>query len=184
MVTLGSLWLPILLAGIAAFFVQAMMWMVLPHHKSDFAPIPDEDSFLRQLRSWSPERGMYFFPRAQSPTHAKDPDAQAALAAGPFGYLTIKQGRENMGTAMAMGFVHNLAISYLVAYMAAIALPAAAPYVDVLRFTATGFALAFAGSVFTRSIWMGHPWSATWKDVFDAVVIAVICGGIFAWLWP
>ena len=42
--TIVDCWLPIVVSGAAVFFLSFMMWMVLPHHRSDWAPMPDEDA--------------------------------------------------------------------------------------------------------------------------------------------
>jgi len=42
MVTLDLLWLPVVLSGVAVFFLSFLMWMVVGHHKSDFGKTPDE----------------------------------------------------------------------------------------------------------------------------------------------
>ena len=51
MVTIGALWLPILLSAIAVWVASAIIWMAMPHHKSDFRKLPDEDAALRALTS-------------------------------------------------------------------------------------------------------------------------------------
>ena len=43
MVTIGALWLPILLSSIAVWMASALFWMVSPHHKSDYVRFPDEE---------------------------------------------------------------------------------------------------------------------------------------------
>jgi len=40
MVSVGALWLPILLSGAVVFVASSLVWMVLPHHKSDWAALP------------------------------------------------------------------------------------------------------------------------------------------------
>ena len=44
MVSLGSLWLPILLSAVAVFVASSVVWMLLPHHRDDFAGLPDEEA--------------------------------------------------------------------------------------------------------------------------------------------
>jgi len=51
MVPLTALWLPILLAAVIVFVASAIMHMVLPYHKSDYQPLPDEDKLLAALRA-------------------------------------------------------------------------------------------------------------------------------------
>ena len=49
MVSIGALWLPILLSGIAVWVVSALIWMVMPHHRSDYGKLPDEDAARQAL---------------------------------------------------------------------------------------------------------------------------------------
>ena len=46
---LSTLWLPIVLSGVALFFASFLAWMVLPHHKGDFIKLPDEGAFENAL---------------------------------------------------------------------------------------------------------------------------------------
>ena len=41
MVSLGSLWLPVLLSAVLVFIVSALVHMVLKYHNSDYTRIPD-----------------------------------------------------------------------------------------------------------------------------------------------
>ena len=51
MVSLTSLWLPILLSAVIVFVASSIMHMVLPYHKSDYRKLPDEDRVTDALRS-------------------------------------------------------------------------------------------------------------------------------------
>jgi len=43
MVSIISLWLPILLSAVAVFLVSSVIHMVFQYHKTDFKKIPSED---------------------------------------------------------------------------------------------------------------------------------------------
>ena len=43
MVPLTALWLPILISAVIVFIASSIMHMVLPHHKSDYRKVPDEE---------------------------------------------------------------------------------------------------------------------------------------------
>ena len=43
MVSLTSLWLPIVLSAVIVFFASAIMHMVLNYHKSDYKKLANED---------------------------------------------------------------------------------------------------------------------------------------------
>ena len=62
MVTIGALWLPILLSAVAVWVASAVIWMVMPHHKSDFRKLPDEDAALRALTPQRLVPGQYSIP--------------------------------------------------------------------------------------------------------------------------
>ena len=62
MVSLASLWLPILLSAVVVFFASSIMHMLLPYHRSDYRQLPDEDKILTALRSTTLTRGLYVFP--------------------------------------------------------------------------------------------------------------------------
>ena len=50
MVTITDLWLAILPSAIIVWVASAIIGMVLPHHKKDFASLPDEDAAINALR--------------------------------------------------------------------------------------------------------------------------------------
>ena len=50
MVTISALWLPILLAGVAVFIASSIVHMLLPHHKTVWGTVPDEDGVMDALR--------------------------------------------------------------------------------------------------------------------------------------
>lgn len=185
MVSLGILWLPILLSAVACWILNAVFWTASPHHRSDWRPVPDDGGVTSAMRSAGLRRGMYYFPREKGPELARDPAARALLERGPSGYIIVEpRGVPSMGRAMLLSFLLNLAVSTGAGYAASVGLAAGASYLDVFRLIATVVMLAYAAEHFSRSIWFGHSWASTWKSTFDAVVLALISGGIFGWLWP
>ena len=76
MVTLGMLWLPILVATVLVFVASCVVWMALPHHKSDTRRLPDEAPALETLGKQGLTRGMYRFPWAEM-KDMKDPAGRA-----------------------------------------------------------------------------------------------------------
>ena len=72
----------------------------------------------------------------------------------------------------------------MIAYCAMITLAPGADYMSVLRVVSVVGFLAFSWSNIPMSIWYGHPWSTTFKYMFDALVYALVMAGVFAWLWP
>lgn len=59
-----SLWLPIVVAGVALFFASWLAWMVLPHHKKEWIGLANEDAVLGAIRSAGVAPGQYVFPYA------------------------------------------------------------------------------------------------------------------------
>ena len=48
---LATLWLPILLSGIAVFFASFLAWVVIGHHAPDWSEIPDEGNVIDFIRA-------------------------------------------------------------------------------------------------------------------------------------
>ena len=64
MVTIGALWLPILLSAVFVFIASSVIWMILPHHKGDFQKLPDEEAARAALKNVAP--GQYLIPYSSS----------------------------------------------------------------------------------------------------------------------
>ena len=186
MVTVGMLWLPILLAALATWVLNAVFWTVSPHHRNDWKEMPGEGGLAAALRGSGLPAGMYYFPREKNPAHAKDPAAQDLLRTAPAGYIVVEPrgATTRMGRAMALSLVLNLVVSFLTAYAASVALGRGADYMAVFRLTATVGFLAYSTERISDSIWFGYDWRSTWKSTFDAAVIALVTAGIYGWLWP
>jgi hypothetical protein len=184
MVTLGMLWLPILLSGIALFVVSALVWMVLPHHRNDYAKLPDEPAVLEALRRSGAGRGQYRFPYARDFKEMQSPEFARKLE-GPMGVLTLQRsGSPDMSKPMVLQLVYFLGVSVIVAYLARRTLGPGARHLVVFKVTGTAAILAYVGALFPSSIWWGRPWSTTCKDAVDGVVYGLVTAALFAWLWP
>jgi hypothetical protein len=93
-------------------------------------------------------------------------------------------GAPAMGSALGGWFVFNGIIAFFVAYVAGHTRAPGVHYLQVFRVVgAVGF-LAYAGGSVPASIWMGKPWGATFKDLFDGLIYALLMAGTFGWLWP
>ena len=57
MVSLGALWLPMLLSAVFVFIVSAIIHMVLKYHNSDYRQLPNEDAVRAAIRSGKPAPG-------------------------------------------------------------------------------------------------------------------------------
>ena len=182
-VDLSSLWLPILLSAVAVFVASSLVWTVVQYHNSDWRQLPDEDAAQRALKGVAP--GHYMLPFAAHNKARQDPDYQKKVREGPVAMLTVFPGNSfAMGRQMVQWIVYCLVISLLVAYVGSATLPAGTPYLDVFQVAGTVAILAYAGSAPASSIWFGHTWSRTAKDVLDGVIYGLLTAGIFGWLWP
>lgn len=92
MVPLASLWLPILVSGVIVFLASWIVHMFLPHHRNDFAKLPQEDAVLDALRSLNVPTGQYLAPYANSPALMKQPEYLEKRKRGPALFLTIATG--------------------------------------------------------------------------------------------
>lgn len=183
MIQLSSLWLPILLSGIAVFIASSLIWTVLQYHNSDWHKLPNEEAARQALRGATP--GEYSLPHAADNKARQGEEWQAKFKEGPAAMLVVlPHGSMAMGKQFVLWITYCLVISLLVAYVAAVTLPAGSDYLKVFQVTGTVAILAYAGNAASGSIWFGHSWSRTAKDILDGVVYGLLTAGIFGWLWP
>lgn len=179
--SLGSLWLPILLSGIALFFASFVAWMILPHHKKEWVGMPNEDAVMRQLKNDNLTSGQYCFPYAACPEDMKSEAYKAKMKAGPRGTLTLWASPPNMGVNMACTVFFFLIASAVIAYLAAMVIPPGTDPWFVFRFVGTAGILTYGTANILNGIWFGRKMVA---DIVDGVVYGMITGAIFAALWP
>lgn len=186
MVTLGMLWLPIVVSAVVVFFGGFIAWMVLPHHRSDWGKLPDEEAFAAEVNRQAPAApGQYSFPYAASSADWKSEAFAAKMQRGPAGFLILRApGNISMGKNLAIQLVYCLLLSVFVAYVAGRCLAAGADYLDVFQIAGTVAILAHIGALPTNANWFGHSWSSTFKTMADGVVNGLLTAGIFGWLWP
>lgn len=187
MVSLASLWLPIMLAAIAVFFLSTLAHAVLKYHESDFQRLPDEDAILASLGPHNLPVGEYMFPHLSraSGSPAKDPAFIERRTRGPAGILTVMpNGMPPLAGFLATWFVYTLLCTILIAYLASRTLPTGAEGSEIFRVTATTAFLAYGVALPQDSIWFGRRWSTTIKNLFDALVYGAATAAIFVWLWP
>ncbi len=184
MVTIPSLWLAIVLSSVLVFVASFIVWTMMPYHRSDYKPLPDEDA-ARQALGGNVPPGMYNIPNVPSRDALKDPAFAAKFADGPIGFLTVlPNGVPNMGKQLAIWFIYLLAVSGTVAYVASRTLDPGAEYLRVFQVVGTVAWLAYGASHISEAVWFGRPWSAIFKQLFDALIYGSLTAGIFAWLWP
>jgi hypothetical protein len=184
MVPLTALWLPILLAAVIVFAASSIMHMVMPYHRSDYKPLPDEDRVLAALRAAGLQRGLYHFPFC---THKdmKSPAMTEKYKQGPVGLMTvIPNGPPAMPKFLGQWFAYCLIIGFFVAYLTGHTVAHGAHYLAVFRVVGTAAFLAYGLGNLSNGIWKGQPWSIVIKEVIDGLVYASLTAGTFGWLWP
>ncbi len=176
-----ELWLPILVSAVVVFVMSALVWTVLPWHKSDFSKTGDEEAVRSALKGSSP--GFYMVPYCMDPAELKNDAVAKKYTEGPQAYITIlPNGLPKMGGKLALSFVNNLIVGIVCAYVVSRTLAPAAPYLEVFRIAGTVAFVAYGLGYIQDSIWFGRPWSITAKSFFDALLYALLTGGVFGWL--
>jgi hypothetical protein len=185
MVSLASLWLPILLSAVAVFITSSLVHMVLRYHNTDFKRLPDEDGVMRALAPFNLAPAQYIFPAPEGPASMKDPAFIEKRTRGPAGFLNVfPKAMPGMGGPLGKWFVFSLVVTLFAAYLASRALEPGAHGADVFRFTMTTAFLAYGMSDVSNSIWYGVAWSTTLKRLFDAALYGAVTGAVFWCLWP
>ena len=185
MVTIGTLWMPILVSAVLVFVASFLAWVVSPHHKSDWKKLPDEEAVRAAMNKEKLEPGQYIVPYAADQAAMQDEGYLSKCSEGPVGILTMKApGPPAMGKSIAMSFVYYVFISVAVAYVTGRTLGADADYMTVFRIAGTVAWMAYAGAFFQAAIWFGRPWGPMLKEVGDGLVYALLTAGAFGWLWP
>jgi hypothetical protein len=185
MVSIPELWLPILVATVLVFVASNLVWMVLPHHKSDARRLPDETTGLDVLGKQGLKPGLYRFPWASSMAEMKDPVFVEKLNKGPVGLLTVvPSGAFNMGRAMGLWISYLVGVGLCVAYLTGRVLAPGAHYLEVFRVAGTVAFLTYSGAQLPHAIWWGKPLSVVGKEVLDGLLYGLLTAGAFGWLWP
>jgi len=185
MVPLTHLWLPILLAAVLVFVASSLVHMLLKWHNADYRPLPNEAEVLEALRKGAPAPGQYLFPHCADHRDMNKPEMQKKYEENPLGLVWLAApGRPRLGKSMGFWFLFNVLVAFCVAYLTSRTVPPGAPGLHVFRVAGTAAFLAYAAGTAQGSIWMGKPWIATWKEMADGLLYALVSAAAFAWLWP
>lgn len=176
-----SLWLPILVSGVVLFFASWLAWMVIGHHKNDWQGLPDEQAIVDVIRSTNIGPGQYMFPHCPSPEEWKSGAHQERLKAGPKGALYVWKPGGGMGANLFCTWLLFTVLSFVIAYLAGIALPPGATFKEVFRFTSTAGILTYASSGLLNAIWFKRK---VVGDIIDGIAYGLLTGLVFALLWP
>lgn len=185
MVTVMSLWLPILLSAVIVFAVSAIIHMVLTYHRTDFGKVPAEDQVMDALRKFAIPPRDYVIPCAGSPQGMKTPEFIEKVTKGPVAFVTVMpSGMPSMSKSLIQWFLYCIVVGVFAAYIAGRALDPAANYLAVFRFVGSTAFVGYALALWQDSIWYKRAWSTTLKSTFDGLVYALLTAGTFGWLWP
>ena len=185
MVSIPELWLPILVATVLVFVASNIVWMALPHHKSDAQRLPDEAGALDALGKQGLKPGLYRLPWANSMAEMKDPAFVEKLNKGPVAMLTVwPSGPFNMGRQLGLWTAYLVVMGILVAYVTGRVLGPDSAYLQVFRVAGTVAFMGYSGAQLPSAIWWGKPLSIAAKEILDGLLYALVTAGAFGWLWP
>jgi hypothetical protein len=185
MVSVVSLWLPILLSAIAVFLVSSLIHMVFGYPNNDFKKIPNEDSVMNELRKHNIPPGDYVMPHTSDNKERNTPEFKDKMNKGPVAFITMfPSGEITMGRSLFLWFIYSILVGIFAAYIAGRAVPPGNDYLSVFRFAGCTAFVGYSLALMQNSIWYKKNWGATFKSMFDGLVYALITAGIFGWLWP
>lgn len=185
MVTIVSLWLPILLSAVIVFVVSSFIHMMLGYHKNDFVKAPDEDKAREALGSLNIPPGDYVIPYAGTTKEMNSPEFKEKRDKGPTLFMTvIKSGPQSMISSMGLWFVYSVIVGIFAAYIATRNLAPGADYRAVFRLVGAVAFMGYSLALMQNSIWYKRKWSSTLKSIIDGFIYALMTAGTFGWLWP
>ncbi len=185
MVSIVSLWLPVLLSAVAVFIASSVIHMVLGYHRTDFQKVPDEPAALAAIRSLGLAPGDYMMPQPASQAGMKDPAFIEKMKTGPIVAMTVlPSGAPNMGSLLGQWFLYCVLVSVFAAYVAGRTLLPGTPYLQVFRVAGTVAFVGYSLALWQATIWYRRSPSATFKSTLDGFIYGLLTGGIFGWLWP
>jgi hypothetical protein len=185
MVSIASLWAPILLSAVLVFLVSSVLHMMLTYHRADYTKVPDEDKVMDALRPFNLAPGDYMMPCGGGPESMKDPVFIEKMKRGPVAHFTVlKSGTHYLASSLAQWFLYSVGIGICAAYITGRALGPGAHYLTVFRFAGATAFIGYGAAQLQNSIWYKRRWSTTLKHVFDSLIYASVTAGAFGWLWP
>jgi hypothetical protein len=185
MITIASLWLPILVSAVIVFVASTVIHMGPFWHRGDFPPMPRESEVLGALRPLAIPPGDYFIPGASGMQEMRSPEFKDKLKQGPVAVLTVMpNGMLPMRRSLVQWFVFLIVVSIFCAYIAGRTLPAGTPYLRVFQIVGATAFIGYALALCELSIWYRRSWSLTLKAALDGLIYAALTGGTFGWLWP
>ena len=185
MVSIVSLWLPILLSAVAVFIISSLIHMFLGYHKKDFEKLPSEDQVMDDLRKSSIPPGDYMMPYCTDNKERQSQEFKDKMNKGPIALMTVlPAGQMGMASSMIWWFIYCVIVGIIAAYISGHALAPGANYLSVFRFAGCTAFVGYSLALMQNSIWYKRKWSTTIKFMFDGLIYALLTAGFFGWLWP
>lgn len=185
MVSLTSLWLPILLSAVAVFFISFITHMVLGYHQADYGKLPQEDNVMDALRKFDIPPGDYMMPNGGSTKAMKDPVFIEKFKKGPVALMTVMPaGQWSMGKSLVQWFIYCVIVGIFAAYIASRAMGPGQTFGNVMQFAGTVAFVGYSLSLWQDSIWYRRKWGTTLRNTFDGLLYGLATGAVFAVLWP
>ena len=184
-VTLTSLWLAIVLAGVLCWVASALIHMLFKYHNADYKALSNEGDVAKALGADSPEPALYTLPHCADMSQMAEESMQKKFSNGPVAMITVlPNGMPPMGKLLGQQLLFFVFGSLFIAYLASMSLVGGADYMVVFRHVFVASFLAYGWAAIPYSIWMGQPWSNCTRFMIDAIIYSGVTAGTFAWLWP
>jgi len=185
MITIASLWLPILLSAVIVFIASTIIHMGPFWHRGDFPRMPREVEVLNALRPFAIPPGDYFIPHPGGRQEMSSPEFKDKLKQGPVAVMTVMpNGMMSMQRNLLQWFVFLIAVGIFCAYIAGRTLPAGTPYLRVFQIVGATAFIGYVLALCQMSIWYRRSWGLTAKAALDGLIYAALTAGTFGWLWP
>ena len=185
MVSLPSLWMPILLSTVLVFLASFVTHMVLKYHWSDFRRMPLEDDVMETLRRFNIPPGDYVVPHPKDAAALRSKEFQEKVARGPrFVATIVPAGQTGMGAQLAQWFVFCTVVSVFAGYLTSRSVPAGAEYLHVSQVASTTAFIGYTLARWADVIWYRRSVTTALKYTFDGLLFGFITGGTFGGLWP
>jgi hypothetical protein len=184
MISIISLWLPILLSAVAVFVASSVIHMFLPWHNKDFKKLPAEDEVMAALRPFGIPPGEYVMPHACNNAERTEQGFKDKVTAGPVAFLTVMPSDYGIGKSLSLWFLYCIGMGIFAAYIAGRALAPGADVLEVFRFAGSAAFGGYALALMQNSIWYHRAWSSTFRSMADGLVFSLLTGAAFSWLWP
>ncbi len=180
-----QLWLPIILSAVGVFFASSLIHMVFKWHNSEYKPLPNDEVVRKALNEIPMSPGLYSTPHCVDMKEMQSEQMQKKFREGPVALITLRRaGQPEMGKYLAQWFVLNIAIAALGGLLALQTMGIQANPHYAGHFLGLFSAIVYSAGSIQESIWMGRPWSATFKNILDALIYGVVTALVFWQLWP